>query len=62
MRAYLTKCITSAYLLGGNVWLRSMLDSNLADGRSVAEYVKEHPERFPEIAEILSNFDNSLLS
>ena len=61
MRAYLTKCISSAYLLGGDIWLQSMMDSSLADGRSVAEYVKTHPERFPEITEILSTFKNNFL-
>lgn len=60
MRAYLIKCITSAYSLGGNIWLSSMMDSKLSDGRSVAEYVKSHPERFPEIAEILSHYNDSL--
>ena len=61
MRAYLTRCISSAYLLGGDIWLQSMMDSSLADGRSVAEYVKAHPERFPEIDEILSTYKKSFL-
>lgn len=38
-----------------------MMDSSLADGRSVAEYVKAHPERFPEISEILSTYKKSFL-
>jgi hypothetical protein len=61
MRAYLTKCISSAYLLGGDIWLQSMMDSSLADGRSVAEYVNAHPERFHEISEILSTCKKSYL-
>jgi hypothetical protein len=53
MRAYLTSCLSSAFSLGGNVWLDSMLDSNLSDGSSVREYVRAYPERFRQIEDIL---------
>ena len=46
MRKYLTSCVSSALMLGGQIWLDSMLDSYLADGTTVREYVRAHPERF----------------
>ena len=54
MRAYLKSCITSSFALGGRVWLGSMLDSKIADGTSVREYVRSYPQRFDDIRDILS--------
>ena len=53
MRAYLKSCITSSFSLGGKVWLESMLDSKIADGTSVGEYVRSYPERFDDIRDVL---------
>jgi hypothetical protein len=53
MRAYLKSCITSSFSLGGKVWLESMLDSKIADGRTVREYVRTYPERFDDNRDVL---------
>lgn len=53
MREYLISCVTSAYLLGGKTWLDSILDSCIADGTSVRDYIRAFPDRFIELEKIL---------
>ena len=55
MRSYLSSCIQAAWKLGGEEWLKSMLDDTiLTDGStSIRSYVEQHPDRFADLYHLL---------
>jgi hypothetical protein len=62
MRDYLNNCLLFAYQLGGNIWLKNMLECKLADGSSINQYVTTHFDRFnSEVQYMISNIDEDEL-
>ena len=57
MRDYLASCVHAAWELGGELWLKNLLDeATLADGNtSIRSYVRQHPGRFADLSPLVEH-------